>query len=551
MVLSASQTEVHSVKPGQISLSASSERGGVSAPHALAAEAGAAILRSGGNAIEAGIAVASTLSVVYPHMNGLGGDGFWLISDGDAHTVRGLAAAGPSGRRYSAALFHERGLREIPFRGGLSALTVPGAVGGWGAAFGFSRDRWWGRKSWSDLLESAYCHAATGFPLSPNQSHTLARFGDALRQQPGFAAHYMPGGEIMPTGRLWSQRALAQTLGTLAENGAEAFYQGPLAWQMAKGLKAAGSLLTEADLQAFEPRWVEPVRTAFGVGEAINMPPPTQGVASLMILALLNRVGLNSGDHLGSELIHNTVEITKLAFKYRDQLIADPDFCDVDIASLLNPDFLDDCAREIHPHIAMPLPPIGPAKGDTVWFGVVDGQGRMVSVIQSLYHEFGTGVVAGNTGVLWNNRGCAFSLEPGHVNVLVPGKRPFHTLNPALYAEQGRVQLAYGSMGGDGQPQTQAALLMRVKHYGLSLAESVASPRWLYGRTWGETSAGLRLEQRYSRTIFEDLQRWGHKVSWVPRYSDFMGHAGMVARDLEGGFAGAADPRSDGGVAVP
>ena len=269
-----------------------------------------------------------------------------------------------------------------------------------------------------------------------------------------------------------------------------------------------------------------------------------------MILALLNRVGLNSGDHLGAELIHNTVEITKLAFQYRDQLVADPGFGEVDIASLLNPDFLDDCAREIHPLIAMPLPPIGLAKGDTVWFGVVDGQGRMVSVIQSLYHEFGTGVVAGNTGVLWNNRGCAFSLEPGHINMLEPGKRPFHTLNPALYAEQGRVQLAYGSMGGDGQPQTQAALLMRAKHYGLSLAESVISPRWLYGRTWGEASAGLRLERRYSDAVFGDLCRWGHQVSWVPGYSDFMGHAGIVARDSQGGFAGAADPRSDGGVAV-
>ena len=535
----------------KISLAASSKGGAVSAPHALAAEAGAAVLRSGGNAIEAGIAVASALSVVYPHMNGLGGDAFWLISDGDARNVRGLAAAGPAGRHYSAALFRERGLRAIPFRGGLSALTVPGAVGGWGAAFNFSRNNWQGRKSWSDLLNSAYCHAAAGFPLSPNQSRTLARFGDALCLQPGFAAQYLPGGEVPPVGRLWTQRALAQTLGHLAENGAEAFYHGPLARQMAKGLKAAGSLLTEADLQAFRPRWVEPLRTSFGVGEAINLPPPTQGVASLMILALLHHRGLGSGDHLGAELIHHTVEITKLAFKYRDRLVADPDFGDVDIAPLLTPAFLDDCIKGMNFRTAAPPPPVGLAKGDTVWFGVVDGQGRMVSVIQSLYHEFGSGVVAGDTGVLWNNRGCAFSLAPGHINVLEPGKRPFHTLNPALYAEQGRVQLAYGSMGGDGQPQTQAALLMRAKHYGLSLAESVSSPRWLYGRTWGEASAGLRVERRYPETVFQDLGRWGHQVSWVPRYSDFMGHAGMVARDSAGEFAGAADPRSDGGVAVP
>lgn len=530
-------------------------RGGlVSAPHALAAEAGAAILRQGGNAIEAGIAVGSTLAVVYPHMNGLGGDAFWLISDGDAHSVRGLAAAGPAGRHYSLELFRKRGLQNIPFRGGLSAMTVPGTVAGWGAAHAFSQKNWHGQQKWANLLESAYIHAACGFPLSPNQSNTLTRFAPVLLEQAGFARQYLPAGIVPQPGTHWSQHTLARTLGILAEQGAEAFYRGALSGQMIKGLRAAGSMLTDADLRAFKVRWVEPLRIPFGKGEAINLPPPTQGVASLMILSLLDRMRLSMDDHLGAELIHHSVEITKRVFQFRDQLITDPLFHQVDCAALLNDGFLDALALQVKPRMAMPCPDIGLAKGDTVWFGVVDAQGRMVSVIQSLYHEFGTGVVAGDTGVLWNNRGCAFTLEAGHVNSLEPGKRPFHTLNPAMYAERGRVQMAYGTMGGDGQPQTQAAIIMRAKYYGLALDEAIASPRWLYGRTWGNASAGLRLESRYSTNVFADLQRWGHQVTWVPNYSDLMGHAGIVAWQDSGlGITtalGAADPRSDGGVAT-
>ncbi len=531
-------------------LFAQASAGIVSAPHFLSAEAGANILRCGGNAIEAAIAVGSTLAVVYPHMNGLGGDAFWLISDGNAETVRGLAAAGPAGQHYSTATFLDAHLHEIPFRGGRSALTVPGAVAGWGAAYEFSRNTWHGSLSWGDLLEAAYLYAARGFPISPNQSTTLARFAPDLREQPGFLQQYLPSGEVPTAGTLWTQHALSETLKTLAKEGADSFYQGELAETMIRGLRAAGSLLTEADMSAFKTDWVEPLRVAFGDGEAINFPAPTQGVASLMILSVLDRLKADLGDHLSADFIHYNVEITKQVFRWRDQVVADPYFHDFDLQQLLQDDFLTDIAALIQPGRVLPTPDIGIGDGDTVWFGVADAAGRTVSVIQSLYHEFGCGVMAGDTGVIWNNRGCAFSLKKEQINGLEPGKRPFHTLNPAMYAENGRVQMAYGSMGGDGQPQTQAAILMRAKHYGLSLEEAVASPRWLYGRTWGERSAGLRLEHRYPKQVYADLQRWGHSLSWVPDYSDVMGHAGIVRlrSGLGSTFAAAADPRSDGGV---
>ncbi|WP_414041004.1 gamma-glutamyltransferase [Acidithiobacillus sp. M4-SHS-6] len=524
--------------------------GMVSAPHFLAAEAGADVLRGGGNAIEAAIAVGSTLAVVYPHMNGLGGDAFWLISDGNSETVKGLAAAGPAGRYYSARTFLDTQVHEIPFRGGRSALTVPGAVAGWGAAYDYSKSFWHGKLSWGDLLENAYQHALRGFPISSNQSATLAHYAPVLCKQPGFSHIYLPGDEVSRPGTIWSQRALGNTLQEIAEKGSESFYEGQLAKKMITSLRASGSLLTEQDMIDFKTEWVEPLRVGFGQGEALNLPAPTQGLASLMILALLDRFKGSFEDHLGAEFIHYSVEITKQVFKRRDQVIADPHFHDFDLSSMLEKDFLDDMAALIEPRHVRPSPAIGAGDGDTVWFGVVDAEGRMVSVIQSLYHEFGCGVVAGDTGVLWNNRGCAFSLIPGHINVLEPGKRPFHTLNPAMYAENGRVHLAYGTMGGDGQPQTQAAILMRAKHFGLSLEAAIASPRWLYGRTWGESNAGLRLEHRYAKQVYGDLQKWGHQVSWVPDYSDVMGHAGMVglSNGANSNFAAATDPRSDGGV---
>ncbi|MBU2721382.1 gamma-glutamyltransferase, partial [Acidithiobacillus ferridurans] len=437
-------------------LFAQASAGIVSAPHFLAAEAGANILRCGGNAIEAAIAVGSTLAVVYPHMNGLGGDAFWLISDGNSETVRGLAAAGPAGQYYSAATFLDAHLHEIPFRGGRSALTVPGAVAGWGAAYEFSRNIWHGALPWGDLLERAYLHAARGFPISPNQSATLEHFAPDLRQQPGFGQQYLPNGVVPMPGTMWTQHALSETLKTLATEGAESFYQGDLSKRMIKGLRAAGSLLTEADMAVFKADWVKPLRVVFGHGEALNFPAPTQGVASLMILSVLDRLKADLADHLSADFVHYNVEITKQVFQWRDRVVADPYFHNFDLQRLLKEDFLTDIATIIQPGRVQPSPDIDIGDGDTVWFGVADVAGRMVSVIQSLYHEFGCGVLAGDTGVVWNNRGCAFSLNIGHINSLEPGKRPFHTLNPAMYAENGRVQMAYGSMGGDGQPQTQA-----------------------------------------------------------------------------------------------
>ena len=515
----------------------------VTAPHALATQAGAEILDRGGNAIEAALAVSATLTVVYPHMNSLGGDAFWLIADGDGG-LRGLDGAGPAGTAVTAEAYQSRGYARIPERGPLAANTVPGLLSTWEAAYIYSCTAWQGRQPWAGLLARALRFAADGFPASPSQRAMLAQSLPALQGSQRFLDHFLPGGEMPAVGSPFRQPALARTLEEIQAHGAESFYRGALAGRIARGLRAEGSLLTQDDLAAYRCRWVEPIGVPYSTGRLVNLPPPTQGVASLMVLAVMERHGLAGMDHLGADYIHLAVEATKRVFRLRDRDVADPDFHPVPVTEWLSPAFLDRLAAGIDMRRAQPWPAgIGP--GGTVWFGVMDARGRAVSVIQSLYFEFGSGVIAGDTGILWQNRGCGFSLSQDHVNALRPGKRPFHTLNPAMYLEQGGPALVYGTMGGEGQPQTQAALVTRAHDFSLPLAEVLDSPRWLLGRTWGEASVSLKLERRFDEGVYAELARRGHQVEWVAPYSSLMGHAGMIRRS-GAGIEAMADPRSDG-----
>ncbi|MGE0048198.1 MAG: gamma-glutamyltransferase family protein [Acidithiobacillus sp.] len=535
-----------------MTLAAESSRGLVTAPHALAADVGARLLARGANAIEAAIAVSAALSVVYPHMTGLGGDAFWLISNGRESSVRGLAAAGQAGRSYHAEVFRARGLSQIPFRGALSAMTVPGMLRGWEAAHSFSAATWGGKMGWSELLAPAYELAAGGFPLSGNQDRTLRHYLRALEGDAEFCAQYLPQGRLPVAGETFRQPALARTFGRLLDEGLGSFYSGDLAHEMVASLQAKGGLLQLADLESCLAEWVTPLQVPFAGGTIFNLPPPSQGMASLMIAGIMERLGLADADPLGAELVHGAVAATRRVFPWRDRVVHDPRRAsNHSLNDLLRGEFLDRQADEIRSEMVGLESCWQSAPGGTTWFAVADGTGRVVSVIQSLYHEFGSGVVAGSSGVLWNNRGCAFTLESKDPRGLLPGMRPFHTLNPALFGRDGAIQMAYGSMGGDGQPQTQAALLFRHLCHGLDPATAVDAPRWLLGRTWGDPVTALRLESRYEHRVRECLERWGHTLQVVPAYSDLMGHAGILRALPNGNWIGASDPRSDGGVAGP
>ena len=521
-------------------------RGLVTTPHALASEAGAAVLRGGGNALDAAIAAAITIAVVYPHMNSIGGDNVWLMYDAGRARLRGLNAAGRAAANATLPVYASRFGAAIPARGGAAALTAPGVVSGWSEMHAYSRDVMGSPLKWRALFDDALVHAREGFAVSAGQRRVSAGARDLFAES--------ADGEVRRT--LWPiyhperlaaprfvQAELGATLAAVADGGAEEFYRGTLARRIAEGAARAGSPLTARDLAAHRAEWVEPLRAPYRGGEAATLPPPTQGFAALAILALLEGfdvAALDDADH-----VHLTVEATKLAFEDRDRWLADPDFVEVPVARALDPARLARRRTLIARRGARPLDAGHTAEGDTIAIVTADGDGNAAVVIQSTYHEFGSGVIAGDTGVLLQNRGAFFSLDPAHPNCLAPGKRTAHTLVPSMYLVDGQPRLAYGTMGGEGQPQTQAALVTRVIDRGLGPQAAVEAPRWLLGRTWGDATRALRLEDRLGAGVADTLRARGHDVQVVEGWSDLMGHAQLIRLDADG-LSGGSDPRADG-----
>lgn len=317
---------------------------------------------------------------------------------------------------------------------------------------------------------------------------------------------------------------------------------------MATELTAAGSPLRLVDLERHQAQLRKPLVLKHSLGQVYNFPPPTQGLVSLMILGQLDHLLKSDMDPLGAPFVHACVEATKQAFAVRDREITDPAYMSVDPQSLLDSELLAGMAGKIDPQQAAPWGKgMGPA--DTIWMGVIDEQGVAVSFIQSIYHEFGSGIVLPGSGVNWQNRGCSFSLDPSARNPFTPGRKPFHTLNPAMaHFADGRT-MVYGNMGGDGQPQSQSAVFSRIATFGMNPLAAIDAPRWLLGRTWGNTSETLKLESRFPAATVEALKAMGHDVEILDSYDESMGHAGAILRHPSGLLEGGHDPRSDGAVA--
>lgn len=518
-----------------------SRRGMVVAPHHLAAQAGRDVLRDGGTAVEAAVATAACLAVVYPHMTGIGGDGFWLIAETDGR-VHAIDACGRAAQ--AATLQHYAGQAAIPWRGPGAANTVAGTVSGWALALQRSD----AQLPLSRLFEDAIHHAAAGVPVTLGGAAVAAAKSAELREQPGaYAAIFEAAGRPLREGERLRQPQLAATLQRLAAAGLDDFYRGALAADIAAELQALGSPLRASDLAAHRAEASVPLSVAIAGARLYNHAPPTQGLASLLILALFDRLVVDQAD--GYAHLHGLIEATKQAFLVRDAHVGDPAWMTLDAQALLDDaGVLDAMAARIDPARALPWPQPSQA-GDTVWFGAIDGAGRAVSCIQSTYFEFGSGLVLPRSGIVWQNRGCSFRLAADGWNALAPGRKPFHTLNPALARfDDGRL-MAYGTMGGEGQPQTQAALFSRYARFGMPLQQALSAPRWLLGRTWGEDSTTLKLEDRFDPAVVHALRAAGHAVELLPAYSSVMGHAGALVREADGTLCGASDPRSDGAVA--
>ncbi|WP_426454279.1 gamma-glutamyltransferase [Paenibacillus sp. S-38] len=514
----------------------------VTSPHYLASAVGSAILQQGGNAYDASVAVSAALGVVYPHMTGLGGDAFFLIYDAASGKVDGLNGSGRAGRGATIDAFTRQGLFAIPHRGPLSAVTVPGMV-----------DAWWevwqrgGRLPWAEVLEPARRYAEEGFPISRDLHRWMQRDEAWLRQDAGLRSLYFSGGRLLGEGERLLQPDLAAALRTLQEEGRDAFYTGPLMKGITDGLQKDGGPLVPDDFAAHRSTWVQPVSTTYRGREVLQMPPNSQGFSVLMMLNMLEGMDLSAIGRNSAEFYHLAAEVVKRAFRDRDRYLTDPEFAKVPLKQLLSKEYAQTLAAGIKRLPPIAAPHLSPASGqDTAYAAVVDEAGNAVSFIQSLYFDFGSAYMPEGTGILLQNRGSFFSLDETHVNALAPGKRTFHTLMPGMLMEDGSPSLLMGTQGGEGQPQTTLSLITGVVDYGCTIQEAVDLPRWVYGRTWGEDSDVLRIEDRGFGAEADRLRAWGHNVQLFGAWDGIMGQAQGIRIAKDGLRTGAADPRGDG-----
>lgn len=528
-------------------------RGMVATPHVLASAAGLDALQRGGSAVDAAIASNAVLCVVYPHMSGLGGDGFWLIAGPETNGVQALNASGPSAQRATMEFFRARGCVDaIPERGALAALTVPGAVDGWRAV----HERF-GRLPWGDLFSAAIDYARDGMPVSRSLADWLVQDLPILRHFPETARIFLPTGEPQREGSRLVQADLARSLEELASGGARAFYEGAIAKRICDALASGGSPLKPGDFAAYRAEWVEPIASTYRGFDVVQMPPNTQGFSALQIMNLLEGFDVAAWGEGTADYYHHIVEAVKVAFADRDEWLTDPNFVDIPLDRLLSKDYADERRALIHPRRVLDRvepglrfgshAPRRAPKGDTCYFCTADADGLVVSTIQSIYHDFGAAVIGGDTGIILQNRGSFFSLDEGHPNRLEPGKRSFHTIIPAMMMKDGQPVLAFGTMGGEGQPQTQAALITRMVDFGYDVQQAIEAPRWLMGRTWGTATSALSLESRIPDEAARELTLRGHPVQTVAAWNGTLGHAQAIRIDRETGFMeGGADPRGDG-----
>jgi len=510
----------------------------VTSPHRAASEAGATVLRAGGNAIEAAVAMGAVLTVTCPHFCGLGGDAVWMVAgaDGAVTTFLGVGQAGASAQSHAGT--------PIPLRGPQAALTTAGAVDSWGHALDFSRSNWQGKLGLSGLLEPAIALAMDGFAITPSQIHWLQQRRAETALWPGFADLFLPRGAIPIAGDRLLQPQLAGSLTAIARHGAREFYEGALAQRIASALADRAVPLTSADLAATHTDQVAPLSLTYRDTTLFAPPAPTQGISTLMTMGILQNFELSGLADSGDQHIHLVVEAIKRAFLHRDG-IADPRFVAMDdVAGRLSADGLATLAGTIGPS-AMPWPhAFRPA--DTVFFGAVDDQGRCASVLQSTYFDWGSGVVAGDTGIIWHNRGAAFSSDPAHPNALAPGKRPFMTLNPGIATRHGKPCLVYGTQGADGQPQTLALLLTRLIDLGMTPEAALRAPRFLLGKTFSDARDSLKLEGHVDGAVQHLLAGRGHDVAPIAALSPLAGQAGVIAIAAGGQLSGGHDPRGEG-----
>ena len=516
------------------------------APHSQAADIGFALLKQGASAIDAMVAAAAAITVVYPHMNSLGGDGFWLIHHPGQAPVA-IDACGTAAALADVDFY--KGMSSIPTRGGAAALTMAGTLEGWHQARLWHTAQGGAVRPLGELVAPAIQLAQDGIKVSASLQRGSEKVAADLAGAAGYQKIFCPAGRTLKAGDTLRNPGLARLLQLLSDNGTDEFYRGPLATELASWLASAGSPIRAADFNRYRAQRVQPLSVSLNEPTLYNLPPPTQGLASLLILAIYDRLQAQHQPQTEGARVHLLVEAIKQAFVVRDTTVTDPSRLPLHWQRVLTPERIAEMAAAVDPHKASAWPRVA-NPGDTVWMGALDKDGGMVSFIQSVYWEFGSGLVHPEYGFHWNNRGLSFSLQSAHLNALAPGLKPFHTLNPALAIFNDGRRLSYGTMGGEGQPQTQAAVFARYHYEKLDLKTAVSKGRWLLGRTWGDSSSDLKLEQDLADSAGAELTRLGHQFRSVPACNEMMGHAGAIALAPDGTVDAATDPRSDGSAPI-
>ncbi len=522
----------------------------------LASQVAIDILKQGGNAIDAAIAANATLGLMEPTGNGIGGDIFAIVWDGESQELYGLNGSGRSPQSLKLEYFKKHGYEDIPALGPLP-VSVPGTVDGW-----FELHDRFGSINMEKVLQPAINYARKGFPVSEVIAHYWQGNARVLKDFPGFKEIFMPGGEAPKKGEIFKNPYLANTLEKIAEGGRDVFYEGEIARKIdaymrehahkyMKGDQGEGGFLRYEDLKNHDSEWVDPISTTYRGYRVWELPPNGQGTAALQILNILEGYDISSMGFGSKEHIHTFVEAKKLAFEDRAKYYADPDFADIPLDKLISKEYAKKRRKMIDPNQAARSYPAGKLeKGNTIYLTVADNQGNMVSLIQSNYRGMGSGMTPGKLGFVLQDRGELFTLEEGHNNVYEPGKRPFHTIIPAFITKDGKPFMSFGVMGGSMQPQGHAQIVMNMVDFGMNLQEAGDAPRIRHGGSSQPTGGKMQdggtvyLESGYDYQTLRNLMQMGHDVEYT--IGGYGGYQAIMYDPKEDVYYGASESRKDG-----
>jgi len=520
--------------------------GMVASSHPLATQIGLEILKKGGSAVDAAIAVNAALGLMEPTGNGIGGDLFAIVWDAKTRKLYGLNASGPAPKKLSLEYFQENNLSEYPEFGPLP-VTVPGVVAGWSELHNK-----FGKLPIKSLFKPTIEYAKDGFPVTETIAYYFELNKQRFQDYPNFKEVWMANGDVPKTGEIFKNPALARTLEILSEKGLDQFYTGNIARITADFIQGQGGFLSYKDLASFQPEWVEPISTNYRGFDVWELPPNTQGLATLQILNILENFNLAELGLFSPKYIHLFIEAKKLAFADRAKFYSDPRFAELPIETLLSKDYAAKRREEINLKKAALVDASGlPKHGDTVYLTTADENGNMVSLIQSNYSGMGSGMTPPNLGFMLQNRGTLFSLDPKHLNVVAGGKRSFHTIIPAFVTKDGEPFISFGVMGGATQPQAQAQVLINIIDFGMNLQEAGDAPRIVHSGSSQPSGSRMKnggtvsLESAFDEKIRKELIKMGHQLEYEK--GSFGGYQAIMKKN--GVYYGASESRKDGQAA--